>query len=158
MKTRKGHGDSGPVGPLDRRVERFVQRYVDSPLKLDLLRCLGQRPNRSYSFLDLGGLIDSDASEVERAVFYFERLGIVGTRRERQETLVSLSRSPVVRESAVSTFRYTTQPGGYAHLKKLITSKRPGPGHHESGEGNAGVERQPEPTRSGRGRAEGMVT
>jgi hypothetical protein len=23
----------------------------------------------------------------------------------------------------MSTFRYTTRPGGYAHLKKLITSK-----------------------------------
>ena len=157
MNTRKGRGDSGPVGPLDKRVERFVQRYVDSPLKLDLLRCLGQRPNSSYSFLDLGGLTNSDASDVERAVFYFERLGIVGTRRDRQGTLVSLSRSPVVRESAMSTFRYTTRPGGYAHLKKLITSKQTSPGRHESGEGSVAAERQPEPTKSVRGRAEGMV-
>ncbi len=126
MGTGRRRAEFQPTGPIDRRVERFVERYLDSPLKLDLLRCLGQRPNRVYSFPELGDLVGTDAAEVERAVFYFERLGIVARKPERYGDLVSLSKSPVVRESAMSTFRFTTRPGGYAHLTGLISRKSKG--------------------------------
>ena len=40
-------GEIGTAPPLDKRLEQFVRRYLDSPLKLGLLRCLAQRPNWS---------------------------------------------------------------------------------------------------------------
>jgi hypothetical protein len=123
MKTRRAGRDAGVVPPLDKRLERFVQRYLDSPLKLDLLRCLAQRPNRAYTLGELADLTDSNVPDVERAVFSLERLGIVANKREREAMHVSLSRSPVVRETAVMAFRYTTRAGGYDHLRKMIRSK-----------------------------------
>jgi hypothetical protein len=123
MESRRVRGQTDTTPPLDKRSERFVQRYLDSTLKLDLVRCLGQRPNRTYSLGELAGLTDSHVPEIERAVLYLERLGIVEIKRVREAALVSLSRSPVVRDTAVMTFRYTTRPGGYDHLRKIIRSK-----------------------------------
>ena len=118
-------GDRGTAPPLDKRLERFVQRYLDSPLKLDVLRCLAQRPNRAYSLDELAGLTDSQVPEIERAVFYLEQLGIASTRRGREAMLVTLSRSPVVREAALMAFRYTTRPGGYDQLTRVIRGRPP---------------------------------
>jgi hypothetical protein len=123
METRRAGRNAGGAPPLDKRLQRFVQRYLDSPLQLDLLRCLAQRPNRAYTLGELAGLTDSNVPDVERAVFYLERVGIVGIKRVRETVLVSLYRSPVVRETAVMAFRCATRPGGYEHLRKMIRSK-----------------------------------
>lgn len=123
MESRRVRGQTDTTPPLDKRLERFVQRYLDSTLKLDLVRCLGQRPNRTYSLGELAGLTDSQVPEVEQAAFHLERFGIVNIKRVREAVHVSLSRSPVVREAAVMAFRYTTRPGGYDYLRKLIGSK-----------------------------------
>jgi hypothetical protein len=109
---------------LDRRVERFVQRYLDSTTKLEVLRTLAARPNRFYPLDDLAVLAESPPGEVEHAVHELDQLGIVTTKADRSNCTVGLSRAPVVRDTAVLLFRYSSQPGGHAALSSIARRKR----------------------------------
>lgn len=118
------HEDGREPPPLDKRLERFVQRYIDSPLKLAIVRTVAHHPNRLYSLADLAAFTESQPTEVERAVFQLEHLGLVSTKQRQNGILAGLSRSPVVREMAVKLFRYTSNPGGHAKLAKIAQARR----------------------------------
>lgn len=126
MREQKATGQAGQVAapPLDKRVERFVQRYIDSPLKLEIIRTLAARPNRFYPLPELAAFAEGDEPDVERAVGKLGQMGIVSTKNERGETHVGLSRSPVVRETAVLIFRYCSRPGGHAALGGMARRRR----------------------------------
>ena len=115
--VRQPAGVGAPA--LDKRLERFVQRYIDSPLKLDIVRTVAHHPNRLYSLDELAVFTSGQPADLERAVIYLEQLGIVAAKRQQDGLMTGLSRSPVVREMAVKLFRYTCNPGGHARLAKL---------------------------------------
>lgn len=94
------HEDRREPPLLDKRLERFVQRYVNSPVKLEIMRTVGHHPNHLYPLADFQHLVVAPLPDVERAVMELEHLGLVQTRRCGDGVRVSLSRSPVVRESA----------------------------------------------------------
>jgi DNA-binding transcriptional regulator YhcF (GntR family) len=109
---------------VDKRLGRFVQRYIDSPLKLEIVRTVAHHPNHLYSFTELAAFTESPPAEVEQAVFGLEHLGLVSTKRKHDGILTGLSRSPVVREMAVKLFRYASNPGGHAKLVKIAKTRR----------------------------------
>jgi len=110
--------------PLDKRIERFVRRYIDSRLKLEIIRTVARHPNQLYPLRDLAIFTDSQPSEVEHAVFELEHLGLVATKRQQEDVLTGLSRSPVVRETATHLFRYASQPEGHGRLMKMLRARR----------------------------------
>ncbi len=120
--VRQGTRVEAPL--LDKRLERFVQRYIDSPLKLEIVRTVAHHPNRLYSLDELAAFTSGQPADLERAVLYLDRLGIVAAKRQQNGLMTGLSRSPVVREMAVKLFRYTCNPGGHARLAK-IARRRP---------------------------------
>lgn len=89
------HADRVEAPPLDKRLERFVQRYIDSPLKLEIVRTVAHHPNRLYSLGELAAFTSAQPAEIERAVFYLDQLGIVAAKRQQNGILTGLSRSPV---------------------------------------------------------------
>lgn len=107
---------------LDRRLERFVQRYIDSPLKLEIMRLVARYPNRLHSLVDLEALLGAASVDIERAAMDLESLGLLQRRRRGGAWLIGLSRSPVVRELSVMLCRYASKPGGH---QKLISLVRP---------------------------------
>lgn len=109
--------------PLDKRVERFVQRYIDSPLKLDILRTLAQRPNRFYTLEDLALLTEARPSDLERAIFSLRHLGLVATKQRQNGILVALSYSPVVRDMAIKLLRYTSNPEVRSAISSLVRGR-----------------------------------
>lgn len=110
--------------PLDKRLERFVHRYIDSSLKLEIMRTVARHPNRLYPLHDLAVFTGSQPVEVERAVSELEHLGLVATKRQQDAVLTSLSRSPVVREMGTHLFRYASQPEGHGRLVKMLRVRR----------------------------------
>jgi len=132
-KTFEGEMTEGPlVRPrarreapaLDKRVERFVQRYIDSALKLDILRPLAQRPNRFYTLEELALLTEGNPSDLERAIFSMRHLGLVATKQRQNGLLVALSYSPVVRDMAIKLLRYTSNPEGRTAIGRLARGRR----------------------------------
>ncbi len=109
--------------PLDQRLERFVTRYLDSACRFAVLLTLAERPSRFYSLDELSSFAGAPVPELEGAVFYLARLGLVATKRSAGEVLVGLARSPVVRDSALRLFRYASQPGGRAALSRIARSR-----------------------------------
>lgn len=118
------HADRREAPAPDKRLERFVQRYIDSPLKLDIVRTVAHHPNRPYSLSELAAFTGAQPLEVERAVFYLDQLGIVAAKRRQNGLMTALSRSPVVRDVATKLFRYTSSPGGHAKLA-MLARRRP---------------------------------
>jgi hypothetical protein len=102
--------------PLDRRLERFVERYVHSPSGLEVFLTVAARPSRFYSLQDLYSFTDTPVSQLESVVFQLEHQGLVVVKRNSGISSVGLSRSPAVREAALRLFRYASRPGGRSLL------------------------------------------
>lgn len=114
-------GEDAP--PLDKRLERFMTRYLDSACRFAVLLTVAERPSRFYSLDELSSFASAPVPELEDTVLYLERLGLVSTKRSGGEALVGLARSPVVRDTALRLFRYASQPGGRAALGRLARSR-----------------------------------
>jgi hypothetical protein len=118
------HEDRREPPLLDKRLERFVQRYVNSPVKLEIMRTVGHHPNHFYMLADLQLLVVAPLPDVERAVMELENWGLVQSRTRGDGVRVGLSRSPVVRESAVLLSRYSGRPGGREMLMRIARARR----------------------------------
>jgi len=105
-------------------LERFVQRYIDSALKVDIMRTLAHRPNRFYTLEELAAFTNGNLSDLERAIFSMRHLGLVAAKQRRNGILVALSYSPVVRDMAINLLRYTSNPEGRTAVGKLVRERR----------------------------------
>ena len=110
--------------PLDRRLERFVQRYFDSPLKVEVIRTLAHRPNRFYTLEELATFTEANSADLERALFSLRQLGLVATKERQRGILIGLASFPVVRDMAIKLLRYTSNAGGRTRISKLVRTKR----------------------------------
>lgn len=110
--------------PLDKRLERFIQRYIDSPLKVEIMRTLAHRPNRFYTPEELMSFTEGSPSDLERAIFSLSHVGLVAIKRRENGMLIGLSYSPVVRDMAIKLLRYTSSPEGRTRMGKLATARR----------------------------------
>src|SRR3972149_163605 len=91
-----GYAARREAPPLDRRLERFVQRYIDSTLKLEIVRTVAHHPNRLYSLSELAAFTNSQPPEGERAVVALEDPGGPAATGDQDRAAPGLSHSPVV--------------------------------------------------------------
>jgi hypothetical protein len=106
------HEDRRRSPPLDKRLERFAQRYADSPIKLDTVRTVGHYPSRFHAPACLQYSPVAPLPDIERTVLELGDWALVQATRRGDVLRVSLSRSPVVWESPVLLPRYSAKPGG----------------------------------------------
>lgn len=107
--------DQRPV--LQKRVEKFVYRYIDSPAKAELLRILCYRPTRFQTLPEILALSRSPAVDIERAVFSLRALGFVQLKSSPQGTAIALSPDSPARKLA---------PALWSHLKNLAEADSAG--------------------------------
>jgi len=101
-----------------KRVERFVAKYVDSPAKAELLRILSFRPNQFQTLPEILALTRSSLADIEQAVFSLRGLGLVQLKDGPRGTAIALSYESAARKLAHALWR---------HLKSVEDSRRPAP-------------------------------
>ena len=95
---------------LQKRVDKFVSRYVDSPAKAELLRVLCYRPAHFHSLPEILALSKSSAVDIERAAFSLRALGFVHFKSSPQGVVIALAPDSPVRKLA---------PNLWSHLKNF---------------------------------------
>jgi hypothetical protein len=116
--ARREHGTAAPL--LHKRLERFVRRHVNPPIALDAMFALSHHPNRFHTLAGLEHPVAAPLSDVDRAASDLEHWGLTQTRRRGDDVRVSLSRSPVVVESAVSPLTRMSRRDIEERLDELV--------------------------------------
>jgi len=93
----------------EKRIERFVEKYVDSQPKAEVLRILAFRPNQFQTLPEILALTKSSAADIERAIFALRGLGLVQLKDGPRGTAIGLTPDSVARRLA---------PALWAHLKR----------------------------------------
>ncbi len=102
------------VSATQKRVERFVEKYVDSQVKAELLRILAFRPSQFQTLPEILALTKSSSAEIERAIFTLRGLGLLQLKDSPRGTAVALAHDSVARRLA---------PALWAFLKKAASQQ-----------------------------------
>jgi biotin operon repressor len=96
---------SSDASATHKRVERFVEKYVDSEAKAELLRILTYRPNQFQTLPEILALTRSSSADIERAIFALRGLGLQ-LKESPRGTVVALSHDSVARKLAPALRSY----------------------------------------------------
>lgn len=88
------------VSATQKRVERFVEKYIDSQAKAELLRILAFRPSQFQTLPEILALTTSSSAEIERAIFALRGLGLVQLKESPRGTAVALAHDSAARRLA----------------------------------------------------------
>jgi hypothetical protein len=102
---------SSDASPAQKRIDRFVEKYVDSTAKAELLRILAYRPSQFQTLPEILALTRSSSPDIERAVFALRGLGLIQLKEGPRGAAIALSPNSRVRRMAPALWR---------HLKKVI--------------------------------------
>lgn len=103
---RAEHAPYSDASATHKRVERFVEKYVDSEAKAELLRILTYRPNQFQTLPEILALTRSDSADIERAIFALRGLGLLQLKESPRGTVVALSHDSVARKLAPALRSY----------------------------------------------------
>lgn len=99
------------MSETQKRVERFVEKYVDSQAKAELLRILAFRPSQFQTLPEILALTKSSSAEIERAIFTLRGLGLLQLKDSPRGSTVALAHDSVARRLA---------PALWTFLKKAV--------------------------------------
>jgi DNA-binding transcriptional ArsR family regulator len=107
----------------DRRLQRFVTRYLDSPLKVEIVRVLARFPNQDYTIEELARLVGEKPAEVERELLHLWQSGLVLERARGGTKVARLSSTPVTREMSFRLWKYCLRPYQRDRLLRLAAAR-----------------------------------
>lgn len=95
-----------------KRVERFVAKYVDSQAKAELLRILAFRPNQFHTLPEILALTRASSADIEQAIFSLRGLGLVQLKDSPRDTMIALSYNSPARRLASALWSYLKKADG----------------------------------------------
>jgi hypothetical protein len=95
------------ASPLNKRLDRFVRRYVGSPISLSTMYTSGRDPDRFYTLGNLQHFVSAPLPDVDMATLELEHRGLVQTRRRGDGVRVSLFPLPHREEGTISLYALT---------------------------------------------------
>lgn len=107
----------------DRRLQRFIARYLDSPLKIEIIRVLARFPNQDYALEELARLAGRKRAEVERELLYLWQSGLVSEHARGDTKVVRLSSTTVAREMSSRLWKYCLRPHQRERLLRLVSAR-----------------------------------
>ena len=107
----------------DRRLQRFVTRYLDSPLKVEIIRVLARFPNQDYTIEELAQLVGEKPAEVERELLQLWQSGLVLEHARGATKVARLSSTPVAREMSFRLWKYCLRPYQRERLLRLVGAR-----------------------------------
>lgn len=100
------------VSATQKRVERFVEKYIDSQAKAELLRILAFRPSQFQTLPEILALTKSSSAAIERAIFTLRGLGLLQLKDSPRGTAVALARDSVARRLAPALWAFLKKSAG----------------------------------------------
>lgn len=132
---RAEHSPSKPHASANqRRVERFVEKYVDSQAKAELLRVLAFRPNEFQTLPEILALTTSDPGDIEGAIFALREFGLVQLKEGPKGTAVALAHDSVARRLAPALWVFLKKAAVSGQAAEGVVPSWPGreaPSHEE---------------------------
>ena len=107
----------------DRRLQRFMERYLDSALKIEIIRVLARFPNQDYALEELARLAGGQPAEVERELPHLSQSGLVSEQARGGTKVIRLSRTPVAREMSFRLWKYCLRPHQHERLLRLVGAR-----------------------------------
>jgi DNA-binding MarR family transcriptional regulator len=107
----------------DRRLQRFIARYLDCPLKIEIIRVLARFPNQDYTVEELARLAGEKPAEVERELLHLWQSGLVLEHARGGTRVVRLSSTPVAREMSFRLWKYCLRPHQRERLLRLVGAR-----------------------------------
>lgn len=119
-----GAQDHEAVEQIDKELARFVTRYLDTPLKVEILVHLAQHRSHFYSVGNLKILASARPEDTEAALIELESRGLILIQRRRNTLRPTLSQIPAVMRLSQLLWRYSRSPAGMARVLDLVRRRK----------------------------------